>query len=691
LNVSAPQFSMNHVEGGDAHWEYATSSSGPFTPFDPSTSNLTYGTYYLRFAVINACDEAFSNVVTFHVDDVPVANMQLQAMQVCQGQSLDLPETNVTWNNENTNDRVAQWQMSSTQNGTYANIDPSMTMQMSHNGYWLRFLAQNNCGNDIVGPVQITVVDASDEWLETITACDSYTLPSGEVISESQTVDYESFDPCFHLVHQPIVINHSDFVVESITSCHESYEWHGMTFNHSNQTQYATVTLTNEAGCDSIVELHLDFGDYATYTHNRTACGSYVWEMNPGHVYYETQRDSVFVPAISQDDCDTWYYLDLTLGHDTLVDGGSMTECSGYEWHGVAYYEDAVVYDTLLTAVTRCDSIIAYQLHIIAPYETDTTVVSCQPIWWQGNFCEEEGDYQHVFQSVQGCDSLVVMHFSLADQLVREFDTLACEPFVWYGNQCTNSGTTYEHLFQTAQGCDSLVRMHVTFNEMQVLTDTIRACDYFEIGGVVYDEPGITFIELDTLYSQSGCDSIVQRVMLEIKDSETMGAISGSAMVYVASSLVSGIYRYEIDTTGMLGAVTWTLTNPDWQIVEAANDHCRIYVGTPGFSQLKASFSVEECGEIERVFEINAGFYGMDEHQMDVKLFPNPTKGTLTVESEGIEVVRVLNMMGQVVEHREYGKTDHAELNLSTLAPSVYVVEVKTVNGLSKKSVVVCK
>lgn len=691
LNVSAPQFSMNHEEGGDAHWEYATSSSGPFTAFDPSTSNLTYGTYYLRFAVINACDEAFSNVVSFHVDDVPVANMQLQAMQVCQGQPLDLPETNVTWNNENTNDRVAQWQMSSTQNGTYANIDPSMTMQMSHNGYWLRFMAQNSCGNDIVGPIQITVVDASDEWLETITACDSYTLPSGEVINESQTVDYESFDPCFHLVHQPIVINHSDFVVEPITSCHESYEWHGMTFNHSNQTQYATVTLSNEAGCDSIVELHLDFGDYATYTHTRTACGSYVWEMNPGHVYYETQRDSVFVPAVGQDDCDTWYYLNLTLGHDTLVDGGTMTECSGYEWHGVAYYEDAVVYDTLLTAVTRCDSIIAYQLHIIAPYETDTTVVSCQPIWWQGNFCEEEGDYQHVFPSVQGCDSLVVMHFSLADQLVREFDTLACEPFVWYGNQCTNSGTTYEHLFQTAQGCDSLVRMHVTFNEMQVLTDTIRACDYFEIGGVVYDEPGITFIELDTLYSQSGCDSIVQRVMLEIKDSETMGAISGSAMVYVASSLVSGIYRYEIDTTGMLGAVTWTLTNPDWQILEAANDHCRIYVGTPGFSQLKASFSVEECGEIERVFEINAGFYGMDEHQMDVKLFPNPTKGTLTVESEGIEVVRVLNMMGQVVEHREYGKTDHAELNLSTLAPSVYVVEVKTVNGLSKKSVVVCK
>ena len=71
---------MNHVEGGDAHWEYATSVNGPFTSFDPSANNLGYGTYYLRYAVINACDEAYSNVVSFNVDAAPEALMQLSGM-----------------------------------------------------------------------------------------------------------------------------------------------------------------------------------------------------------------------------------------------------------------------------------------------------------------------------------------------------------------------------------------------------------------------------------------------------------------------------------------------------------------------------------------------------------------------------------------------------------------------------------
>ena len=418
LNVVVPQYAFNHSDGGDAHWEYATSQNGPFTSFDPSSSNLSYGTYYLRFAVINSCDEVFSNVVPFHVNDVPVVTMQLSALQVCEGQSLELPEANVVWNNVNENDRVSQWQMASTQNGTYAQIDPTMPMQMSYNGYWIRFWAHNSCGDDYVGPVMVTVIAEAEEWLDAIEACDSFTLESGEVITETQVVDYETYDPCLHTVHQPIIINHSDHVVEPITSCHETYEWHGMTFYHSDQTQYATVTLTNMANCASVVELQLDFDEFASYTHNRIACDSYEWEMNPGHIYYETQRDSVFVPAVDPDDCDTWYYLNLTLGQNSLIDGGTMTECSGFVWHGVPYYQDAVVYDSLYTAVTHCDSIITYNLTIIPPQSSEESIVSCQSIWWQEHYCEEPGDYQHTFLSQQGCDSIVTMHFSLADVIV---------------------------------------------------------------------------------------------------------------------------------------------------------------------------------------------------------------------------------------------------------------------------------
>ena len=692
LNVITPQYEMNHVDGGDAHWEYATSSGGPFTAFNPNSTNWNYGTYYVRFAVVNGCDEDYSNVVSFHVDDAPVAHGQLSALQVCEGQMLDLPEVNVTWNNENESERLAQWQMSSTENGDYTAISPTMTMQASYDGNWLRFLAHNACGDDIVGPVRITVIAEAEEWLEAITECDAYVLATGEVITESQTIDYETYDPCYHVIHQPVVINHSDEVTERITSCHESYTWQGMTFYHSSETQYATVTLSNATGCDSIVNLQLDFGAYSTFTHDRTSCGSYVWEMNPDQVYTQSVRDSVFVAATNEDECDTWYYLNLTLGNDTLVEGGSMTECSGFVWHGVPYYEDAIVYDSLLTSVTRCDSIVAYQLHIIAPVATDTSIVACKPIWWQEHYCETEGDYQHLFQSVYGCDSLVTVHFSLSEELLYEFDTLACEPFQWYEHHCDADGMTYSHLFQTVQGCDSTVVLHVGLREAMTLTEDVQACDYYEYDGVIYDQPGITYIYSDTLQSQAGCDSIVQIIRLDIKDSDAIGVITGSPNVFVASNLVSGLYRYELDTVGVVGEVTWTLSNDEWRIVEAEDNHCLIKVITPGTNTLKASFVAEDCGLMERTFEIYADYFGVEEQaSFGVQVYPNPTKGTLTIEAEGIENIRLIDMMGQVLETYEGSHSDSVVLNLNSYKPSVYLLEVKTDKGVVKQRVVLCR
>ena len=449
----------------------------------------------------------------------------------------------------------------------------------------------------------------------------------------------------------------------------------------------------NANGCDSVVELNLSFDEYASFTHNRIACGSYEWEMNPGHVYYETQRDSVFVPAVDPEDCDTWYYLDLTLGHDAFIDGGQMTECYGFMWHGVPYYEDAVVYDSLLTPVTHCDSVIYYNLTIIPPLSGEETVVSCQPVWWQEHYCEVEGDYQHTFTSLQGCDSIVTLHFSLADEIVNEFDTIACQPFTWFEYECdiNHNGMPCTHTFTTPSGCDSTVIKHVYMNHSELSTQFILACDWYEFNGIVYDEPGVTLIDVDTIFNQYGCDSIVRRIRLEIKDSDQIGLISGLSDVFVTSNLINGIYRYEINPDEVQGTIEWSLSNPDWQIVEAHDYYCSVFVGTPGSAMLSAKFRTTECGEIEREFVINAGFFGVGEQAIEVNVFPNPTKGTVTVEAEDIESIRLTNMMGQVLEIHECGGSDSVMLSLNGYAPSVYMLEVKTVNGMVKKRLVLCR
>jgi hypothetical protein len=74
-----------------------------------------------------------------------------------------------------------------------------------------------------------------------------------------------------------------------------------------------------------------------------------------------------------------------------------------------------------------------------------------------------------------------------------------------------------------------------------------------------------------------------------------------------------------------------------------------------------------------------------------VKVYPNPTRNSVTVEAEGIERLRLIDMMGQVLEVRDYGRSDQAILYLSGYIPAVYLLEISTMNGTVRKRLVVCR
>lgn len=449
----------------------------------------------------------------------------------------------------------------------------------------------NECGffGDGAIPAVVTVLYVEDEWLEPIQACDVYTLPSGEEVTTSTEWTTESDIPCHHIVHQPVVIYHSDSVVDLITSCHDVFEWHGQTFERSDETQIAYWQTTNTHDCDSVVELHLDFGPYAEFTHNRTACNSYIWEMNPDMIYMESTQDTVFVPAQDDTDCDTYYYLDLTLGHDEVVD-------------------------------------------------VDTTV---------------------------------------------------CNAFGWYGHWC-NATATYSHHFETSLGCDSLVNLHVTLNNAVTYNRLVSACDSITINGVLYDVPGVYRIPLDTLEASNGCDSIII-CTLTLNNSVNIGTIHGESNVYVATNLISGIYRYSIDSEGIIGNVQWSLSQPDWTIVDQDALSCRIMVTTVGHATLTATFHTD-CGEVERTFEIQSGFYDLDDYQsVATRVFPNPTQGTMTVEAEGIKSVRVIDMLGQTFHQERFDGADSVTIRLHSLPSSVYLLEIQTEKGRAMQRIVLCK
>ncbi len=178
----------------------------------------------------------------------------------------------------------------------------------------------------------------------------------------------------------------------------------------------------------------------------------------------------------------------------------------------------------------------------------------------------------------------------------------------------------------------------------------------------------------------------VQLLDLIVNGTSQTGVISGQTETFVATNIMTGIYWYRLDRMGSEGDVVWSVSNPLWQILESDNDSCCLFVGSPGSVVLEARF-MSSCGWVVCSFPIDAVFYGIDELESSVSVYPNPTKGIVTIEAIGIESIRLIDMLGQTLDWRECGHSDSVVLNLSGYAPSVYLLEIKTINGLVKRRV----
>ena len=581
--------------------------------------------------------------------------------------------------------------------------------------------------------IYMTINHSVDTLLPPVTACDSYEW-HGEVYTQTGYQTYETLGPtgCPYVERILITINHSDEQDFYETSC-EPYEWFDSIY-YEPGTYYHE--LTNLQGCDSTLILHLEMGDTYISEEFQTGCDFYEWRDS---TYYEAGFYEMLVE--NHDGCDSLFLLHLSIAPtyqiDTLIEecysyiwiDTVLTQSGVYErhfqshdycdslvtlnlvikeklysefdqqtclpftWNGITYYEDGD-YRQTFEASNGCDSIATMHLVFSDAMTSEFERQSCGAINWHEHVCDHDGDYTHTFQSEQGCDSIVTMHFSLTSGFLNEFDTIACDPFEWYGFECqyyTPTGMTIQHVFETAQGCDSAVIKHVFLNVPQTSTQFIAACDYIEYNGQVYDQPDVYYVYEDTVYSHVGCDSIIYRTRIEVKNSSALGQINGVSNAYVASNLISGIYRYQVDAEGLMGRVRWSLSNPEWDIVEENDNYCLVFICTPGSATLTANFSVAECGDMERSFDIMAGYFGVNDPVVEAKIYPNPTQGKLTIEAEGIERVRVVNMVGQVLDEVVVGREDQLTLNMNGYAPSVYLLEIKTAYGMTKRRVTVCR
>jgi hypothetical protein len=204
------------------------------------------------------------------------------------------------------------------------------------------------------------------------------------------------------------------------TAC-DTYTWiDGNAYTTSNNT--ATHTLTNQAGCDSVVTLNLTINNSNTGTDTKTACDSYTW-----------------------------------------IDGNTYTSSNSTATH-------------TLTNTDGCDSVVTLNLTINnSNTGTDVQTACDSYIWIDGNtYTTSNNTATHILTNAVGCDSLVTLDLTVNYSTTGTDVQTACDTYTWIdGNTYTASNNTATHTLSNAAGCDSIVTLNLTINSVSDLTTSI--------------------------------------------------------------------------------------------------------------------------------------------------------------------------------------------------------------------------
>ncbi len=167
----------------------------------------------------------------------------------------------------------------------------------------------NTVGCDSVVTLNLTI-NQSYSTDEFVTACDSYDWVNGMTYGASgfYTTVLQSANGCDSVVNLFLTINNSSSGIDAVTAC-DSFTWiDGNTYTASNNT--ATYTLTNATGCDSTVTLDLTILNSSSGVDVVSACDSYTWI--DGNIYTASNNTATYT-LTNAAGCDSIVTLDLTI------------------------------------------------------------------------------------------------------------------------------------------------------------------------------------------------------------------------------------------------------------------------------------------------------------------------------------------------------------------------------------------
>lgn len=281
--------------------------------------------------------------------------------------------------------------------------------------------------------------------------------------------------------------------------------------------------------------------------------------------YYDTLISSVT-------GCDSIITLALTVNSVNTTSVAQFV-CSGhsFNFNGTLLNNAGIYHDTLVSSVTGCDSIITLSLTVNPVINTslNQSVCSGHTYNFNGTSLSTAGIYKDTLSStVTGCDSIVTLTLAVGNIVTSSISQSICAggSYNFNGVSIMAAGSYNDTLPSSISGCDSVVTLTLSIIQpvTTAISNTICAGNSFSFNGALLTTAGNY---IDTLTSVlTGCDSIITLTLsvtapVNTAVSETICA--GSIYNFNGTVLnTSGIYADTLTsaTTGCDSIIALTLS-----------------------------------------------------------------------------------------------------------------------------------
>jgi gliding motility-associated-like protein len=230
-------------------------------------------------------------------------------------------------------------------------------------------------------------------------------------------------------------------VTVSQTICNDQfpYSWNGLSITSAGSQ---SVTLTNAAGCDSVVTLDLAVSQNLIGTDIQSACGSFTWL--DGNTYTSSTNTPVYtIVGGNVNGCDSIVNLNLTINQSSSS-SIAVASCGPYFAPNGQTYTESSSFSYIIPNANGCDSTIAVNL-TISP--TPTAAFSSSPTLLEFGMTE----IQMLDQSVGQISSWNWTYTTTNGSI--QTSTLQKPIFTIPTN--TSGNQTFQLAVSNAQGCTS--------------------------------------------------------------------------------------------------------------------------------------------------------------------------------------------------------------------------------------------